>query len=210
MVISKEAQAVLKAQTAAALVEVLARALWEKDNPGKDCPPDRIPTTETLAAWLPEFPEAAHLEAGERLAVLYGLSDGGGCRWRLGRTAKLKPRGEWSLTLLAWERPSPGRPGWGAMGKLEEVHEVWLALPAEHRPKHPLAPLVTAWQERPRGVTPDVMQHPHGGILPTPLAGAAVRVQVSDRFDERLPELPGPGVAADGDGWLPLWTSGRI
>ena len=208
MVISKEAQAVLKAQTAAALVEVLARALWEKDNPGKDCPPDRIPTTETLAAWLPEFPEAAHLEAGERLAVLYGLSDGGGCRWRLGRTAKLKPRGEWSLTLLAWERPSPGRPGWGSMGKLEEVHEVWLALPAEHRPKHPLAPLVTAWQERPRGVTPDVMQHPHGGILPTPLAGAAVRVQVSDRFDERLPELPGPGVAADGDGWLPLSDPG--
>ena len=145
MVISKEAQAVLKAQTAADLVECLARLLWAKDNPGKDCPPDRIPTTETLAAWLPEFPEAAHLEAGERLAVLYGLSDGGGCRWRLGRTAKLKPRGEWSLTLLAWERPSPGRPGWGSMGKLEEVHEVWLALPAKDRRKHPLAPLVAAW-----------------------------------------------------------------
>ena len=64
-----------------------AVAAWAKDNPGKDCPPDRIPTTETLAAWLPEFPEAAHLEAGERLAALYGLSDGGGCRWRLGRTA---------------------------------------------------------------------------------------------------------------------------
>ena len=151
MAISKEAQAVLKAQTAADLVECLARLLWAKDNPGKDCPPDRIPTTETLAAWLPEFPEAAHLEAGERLAVLYGLSDGGGCRWRLGRTATLKPRrGEWSLTLLAWERPSPGRPGWGSMGKLEEVHEVWLALPAKDRRKHPLAPLVAAWQERPR------------------------------------------------------------
>ena len=60
----------------------------------------------------------------------------------------------------------------------------------------------------PHDVTPDVMQHPHGGILPTPLAGAAVRVQVSARFDERLPELPGPGLAADGDGWLPGFDPG--
>ena len=108
---------VLKAQTAADLVEFLARLLWAKDNPGKDCPPDRIPTTETLAAWLPEFPEAAHLEAGERLAALYGLSDGGGCCWRLGRTATLKPRGEWSLTLLAWERPKHPLAPWSRPGK---------------------------------------------------------------------------------------------
>ena len=55
---------------------------------------------------------------------------------------------------------------------------------------------------------PDVTRHPHAGILPASLAGAAVRVQVSDRFDERLPELPGPGVAADGDGWLPGFDPG--
>ena len=60
----------------------------------------------------------------------------------------------------------------------------------------------------PKAVTPDVMQHPHAGILPTSLAGAAVRVQVSAHFDERLPELPGPGVAADGDGWLPGFDPG--
>ena len=51
-------------------------------------------------------------------------------------------------------------------------------------------------------------RHPHAGILPASLAGAAVRVQVSDRFDERLPELPGPGVTADGDGWLPGFDPG--
>ena len=128
------------AKTAAEILEAVSRFAWYEAHQNKDCPPDFTPTAATLAAWLPEFPEAAHLEAGERLAALYGLSDGGGCRWRLGRTATLKPRGEWSLTLLAWERPSPGRPGWGSMGKLEEVHEVWLALPAEDRPKHPLAP----------------------------------------------------------------------
>ena len=190
------------AKTAAEILEAVSRFAWYEAHQNKDCPPDFTPTAATLAAWLPEFPEAAHLEAGERLAALYGLSDGGGCRWRLGRTATLKPRGEWSLTLLAWERPSPDRPGWGSMGKLEEVHSVWVALPAKVRRKHPLAPLVAAWQERPRGVTPDVMKHPHGGILPASLAGGAVRVQVSARFDEELPELPGPGVAADGAGWL--------
>ena len=60
----------------------------------------------------------------------------------------------------------------------------------------------------PQTVAPDVTRHPHAGILPASLAGAAVRVQVSDRFDERLPELPGPGVAADGDGWLPGFDPG--
>ena len=61
---------------------------------------------------------------------------------------------------------------------------------------------------QPQTVAPDVTRHPHAGILPASLAGAAVRVQVSDRFDERLPELPGPGVAADGDGWLPGFDPG--
>ena len=49
---------------------------------------------------------------------------------------------------------------------------------------------------------------PRSAVAPASLAGAAVRVQVSDRFDERLPELPGPGVAADGDGWLPGFDPG--
>ena len=216
------------AKTAAEILEAVSRFAWYEAHQNKDCPPDFTPTAATLAAWLPEFPEAAHLEAGERLAALYGLSDGGGCRWRLGRIVMGRtwrynartgepqevpnatgiPRGEQSLTLTAWERPGKSGPGWGSMGTFQEVHKVWLDQPAEHRPKHPLAPLVTAWQERPRDVTPDVMQHPHGGILPAALAGAAVRVQVSDRFDEELPELPGPGVAADGDGWLPEFDPG--
>ena len=196
--IAKEAQAVLKAQTAADLVESLSRLLWAKDNPGKDCPPDRIPTTETLAAWLPEFPEATHLEAGERLAALYGLSDGGGCRWRLGRTTTLKPRGEWSLTLLAWERPSPGRPGWGSMGKLEEVHEVWLALPAEDRPKHPLAPLVAAWQERPRPGRANINRTDR--ILPARLA----MVDHTDRRAGRRLFTPAAHAVERGGGQLKL------
>ena len=159
---------VIEARSDPEIVTALARAAWAKDNPGKDCPPDRIPTAANLAAWLPECLEAAHLETGERLAKLYGLTDGGGCRWRLGATVMGKtwryiartgkseevpnptgiPVGTKSLTLKAWERPGPDGLGWGSMGTLEEVHKVWLAEPAEHRPKHPLAPLVQAWQRR--------------------------------------------------------------
>ena len=71
-----------------------------------------------------------------------------------------------------------------------------------------LSALALLHAKLPKAVTPDVMQHPHAGILPTSLAGAAVRVQVSAHFDERLPELPGPGVAADGGGWLPGFDPG--
>ena len=71
-----------------------------------------------------------------------------------------------------------------------------------------LSALAVLHARQPQTVAPDVTQYPHAGILPASLAGAAVRVQVSDRFDERLPELPGPGVAADGDGWLPGFDPG--
>ena len=71
-----------------------------------------------------------------------------------------------------------------------------------------LSALALLHARQPQTVAPDVTRHPHAGILPASLAGAAVRVQVSDRFDERLPELPGPGVAADGDGWLPGFDPG--
>ena len=71
-----------------------------------------------------------------------------------------------------------------------------------------LSALALVHARQPRAVAPDMTRHPHAGILPAPLAGAAVRVQVSARFDERLPELPGPGAAADGDGWLPGFDPG--
>ena len=127
---------VIEARTGPEIVTALALAVWAKDNPGKACPADHIPTPETLAAWLLECPGAAHLEAGERLAALYGLSDGGGCRWRLGRIVMGRtwrynartgepqevpnatgiPRGEQSLTLTAWERPGKSGPGLGVHG----------------------------------------------------------------------------------------------
>ena len=70
--------------------------------------------------------------------------------------------------------------------------------------RHALAVVHGAW---PQEVEPDVIQHPHAGILPGPLAGAAVNVQVRDRSDDLLPGVPGP-VEADGDGWLPGYEPG--
>ena len=193
----------IEARSGPEIVTALARAVWAKDSPGKDCPPDRTPTAAALARWLPECPEAAQLEAGERLAALYGLSDGGGCRWRPGRTVMGRtwrynartgkpqeipnptgiPVGTQLLTLLAWERPSPGRPGWGSMGKLEEVHEVWLALPAEDRPKHPLAPLVQAWQGRPQTPAKSTVTTVEGMTRRLATISDARRVPWTDSYD---------------------------
>ena len=123
------------------IISDMAQKLWSKDHPGRPCPDGHIPTLADLAAWLPEFPEAAHLEAGERLAALYGLTDGGRCRWKPGRTVMGKtwrstgrttympngdmefenvevpnaegiPVGTIRVTLNAEERPGPDGLGW--------------------------------------------------------------------------------------------------
>ena len=202
--------------TGDALISDMARKLWSKEHPDQPCPADHIPTPVDLAAWLPECPEAAHLEAGERLAALYGLSDGGGCRWRLGRIVMGRtwrynartgepqevpnatgiPRGEQSLTLTAWERPGKSGPGWGSMGTFQEVHKVWKDQPAEHRPKHPLAPLVAAWLERPKRVEADRRAQ---AILPLSLKNAFLFNPKHDRLPDGLSEaLTGPQEPAQG------------
>ena len=193
----------IEARSGPEIVTALARAVWAKDNPGKDCPPDRIPTESDLAAWLPEFPEAAHLEAGERLAKLYGLSDGGRCRWKLARTIMGRmwryngqtgkpeeipnptgiPVGTQSVTLNAGERPGPDGLGGGSMGTLEEVHKVWLAQPEKHRPKHPLAPLVQAWQRRPHTPSQSTVTAVQGMTRRAAIVSDTRRVPWTDNYD---------------------------
>ena len=60
---------------AAAEIEKLARAIWEKSR-GEDCPPEAIPAPEDLAAWLPDCPDETGAEAGERLACVVRFATG--------------------------------------------------------------------------------------------------------------------------------------
>ena len=190
---------VIEARTGPEIVTALALAVWAKDNPGKACPADHIPTPETLAAWLLECPGAAHVEAGKRLAALYGLSDGGRYRWKLARTIMGRtwryngqtgkpeevpnatgiPVGTQSVTLNAGERPGPDGLGGGSMGTLEEVHKHWLALPKEH----PLAPLVQAWQERPQTPAKSTVTTVEGMTRRLATISDARRVPWTDSYD---------------------------
>ena len=139
---------------------------------------NQAPTPEDLAAWLPECPEALQAEAGERLRQ--GL-------WQAANTPDLP--GDLAHTALL--ATLADRWGWGAaeaglaaVGRgptatvttpADRVHQVWLAIPKD-RPKHPLGPVVRAWQERPPRVHPETRKDKR--ILPV--------VQVLDPHRDRV------------------------
>ena len=66
---------------------------------------------------------------------------------------------------------------------IEEVHKVWLALPAEDRPKHPLAPLVAAWQERPQTPAKSTVTTVEGMTRRLATISDARRVPWTDSYD---------------------------
>ena len=130
----------LRARTAPDILAALARATWHNaDRAGSTCPDDVIPTPAALAEWLPDCPEAAFVEATERLDAM---------------TVETM-RVRWSGTV---NRP---RPGLSAPDRTPEIfatdghyiasvfnlHARWLDRPEGERPKHPLAPIVAAWQQ---------------------------------------------------------------
>ena len=150
----------LAAREAPAILRHVARGEWATapEHPGAECPEAQVTTPDALAAWLPECPEAA-AEAAELLAAaiapdlatvcrLTGYNPDAmsvldwppGCEWTADGGA-LRGRVFWT---------APGLTGSAALA-VDLVHDAWRTLPAP-RPRHPLAPLVAAWQRRP----PDV------------------------------------------------------
>ena len=68
------------------------------------------------------------------------------------------PAGEAATLANLWRRwlsdPNAEGDGKTLLG-VERVHAAWLALPSDQRPRHPLAPLVEAWLQRPTKVDHD-------------------------------------------------------
>ena len=125
-----------------AIISDMARKLWNKEHPDRPCPADHIPTLADLAVWLIEWPEAAALEAAQRLEAILPL-DNPNLRWRW--------EGVSDARMVARMVASEG----GNMHGLPAipaavVHQIWLDAPKANRTKHPMAPLVKAWQERAR------------------------------------------------------------
>ena len=165
------------------------------------------PSPAALAAWWPECPDAARTEAADSLAALYP-PDGDGAepappaRWgrvvvALGTDGK-PSRFRWTALapVLLFPDPPDETPGlWELfpMGGLLPVSLRWIE--ADPRPRHPLAPIVRAWIDRPRDVTPDRKRR---GIVPGILSAMA-------HIDglERLPALDVGTIGAGVQGFLP-------
>ena len=165
-------------QTAAdapAILEALARATWAKARDGAECPPDQIPTYADLAGHSFPFATVQEAVAASSAAV-------GGAPLSLdtinpartdGAPAPLVPGG--FALYWAWLPVSTGRPDLAPApdperieSTIEVVHAPWRMMP-EPRPRHPLAPLVAAWQRRDVNVTADLRPR---AILPEPLRDA--------------------------------------
>ena len=139
----------LAAPAPAEILRHVARATWAKAHDSAECPDKCIPDPEVLATWLPECPDAARDEAAALLAPLFEARP----------TAWQRVTFDGAPTLYAFIQVDEARPGMlavpdGAGGyvpvigaALDYVHEKWCAHPAP-RPRHPLTPLVDAWQRR--------------------------------------------------------------
>ncbi|MDE2734564.1 MAG: hypothetical protein OXI72_09250 [Gemmatimonadota bacterium] len=135
-----------------AILAEVARNVWKRNHDGADCPPEQIPTEAQLCAWLAEVPASILKEVSERLDALLGdpYYEGGTRAWTAtGHTPTpfLAAIVQYSDDVSAFALD------------LVYVHEQW----TEHdrpRPKHPLGPIVEAWQERPTPVDPDRRSKP--------------------------------------------------
>lgn len=127
--------AVLEAVSADAILTALAKLLWWVKYDGADCPMERIPDADALAKWVQHCPPETWAAARERSASLLdhnGLNGSGSRKYTLLEIAILT--GGKSLAM--------GQPTAAAMADtVELLHRHWGG-----RGKHPLGPLVRAWQ----------------------------------------------------------------
>ena len=176
--------AVLDARTAPEILSAVSRVVWATGQ-STECPAEMIPSENDLLEWWEVVPVDATEEAAQRLnSVLVDRAD---CprditHWELIE----RVYGPGSTTLPGWEGPLLAAmvyhtdPDSGTTSikilPLADVHTEWLKV--YDRVRHPLAPLVTAWQKRPLLVEPDRRTT---AIIPAP---ARVRDLVP------LPDMP--------------------
>lgn len=206
-----------------AILEALARAVWAKANDRAECPTHRLPTSVGLATWLPECPDETMTEAGTLLA---GVAAARAVpiemaprhwEWRAGSTAK-------GPVLIAWGGATLDSP-FGYSMSLEEAHGWWRDLPPPRRPRHPLAPLIDAWQRmtpwpveadrRPRAILPSSLRGAQRDpeTLPLDLDRITPLGPIREPEQGYLPGLAPPPSVVPPVPWLTLYDltgSGRV
>ena len=186
-------EALLAAVAADEVLAALTRIEYRRVHPGRDCPDDAaIPSESALCEWLPDCPPAAQDEA--RAAA---LATGEGLDALMRAPQELRDTGAWLWTSSNERLAFVGiaRSALIVWWEAEYLQAVWLAKP-EPRPRHPLAPIVAAWLDRPREVEaetrPDKRILPHitgGDEHPAREVGMLFAGLHEDRRIEQ-PELP--------------------
>ncbi len=200
------------ATTTPKILEAAARFCWHESRNGEECPPEHIPSeTDILdAIGLDELPADAIVESEELLKILF---PGYNVRWEWIESEELCPltggQDEDDGTELH-QRSRLAALGWGirddqdyyTLPNLEEVHEHWCQSSA--KAKHPLVPVVAAWQNRPREIEANDRTDP---IFPGPM----VIVKSSDSRAGRFfsPAPTGPTANKGGARYFPGFASGE-
>ena len=187
-----------EALTAAEILTVEARIAWANNHGGEGCPEHRIPDQETLVEWVREgfmYPGFLDVvkESDQLLQRCCGL--GGEFpekRHDIAFWGSFYPPGK-PPDLTAFIPTHGEHPGDGRVLTVSQLHRRWLELPGQG--KHPLAPLIEAWQEHaPVQVTPETRKDKRllAVLPPTPerKRGMLFGGLTNERRDPQLPLFP--------------------
>ena len=154
MALSKKAQAVLAADSTPKLLAALALLIWDKSNPGKDCPQPMIPTLEDLAAWINkrECPAPTWSNFTKQIDALHFHFAVKPERPTHGITMD-----DYRAMMEFFTFPHYGAPanwtGDTLAAPILGAHRVWAGIDHTLRGRHPAGLLIEAWQNRPRTIT---------------------------------------------------------
>ena len=153
-------RAILSAEGLPDIIDALARMMWATVYNGENCSDEHLPDLDALALFLSQCPNEAKDEAAERLAALHALHRLGEA---LANPIDLDGRGycwQWVsnrrtiFAAFAHHDREAGLFTIRADALAEEVQAAWVGLPDKTRPQHPLAPIIQAWQTRPKPAEP--------------------------------------------------------
>ena len=140
------------ARTGEQVLSAVARAVWHNDRGGARCPSDAIPSETVLRGWVPVCPDAVVDEASDALFVVFGaVAHWDVIDFLLDVDAPLARRFEERLVVFIDHGVDGIR-----CHTVREVHAAWRVGSRSGRARHPLAPLVGAWQAQPRLIRPDL------------------------------------------------------
>ena len=224
--------ALFGARTAAVVIAALVRIHWHDTHNGATCPDDAIPTEANLTDWLSagEYPDTVHDESERSLSALLWPSAEPLIRerttefqewWDGSITFQVSPddvRWSWYVHMFGTDRMLVasvtgtetlfeilGARVW----PLDQVHCLWVELSKTQRSRHPLAPVIAAWQARARPAVPFVPKKraslPRIHRITEDKAARLLGFPNCDAPDPAQLDLPGFGPVLSGcPSWL-LW-----